>query len=73
MDDFERHVVDSLGRIETKLDSHTGTLDDHEGRIRKSEITLQRWTGMAKAITGVAATGSFIYEAMKGSWHKLFH
>jgi hypothetical protein len=67
--DFEGRVVDSLARIETKLDGHTEELKDHESRIRATEGSLKSGAPVAGA-AGAGAAGAI--ELLSHLFHRLF-
>jgi hypothetical protein len=57
--DFQRHVIDSLGRLETKmdtlvgLDGNGGRVESIDGRIRSLERHNWRQSGFFSAIGAI--------------------
>lgn len=51
--EHESEILQRLTRIETKLDSHIGRIDDHEKRIR----FLERYAFMLVGVFGLIAIG----------------
>ena len=74
---FERDVIQSLSRIETKIDDHKETLDDHETRLRRHTEQISNVENAASVNATKIGTIGVIGGAVGTSfiewvWHKLF-
>lgn len=61
---MDNEVLERLTRIETKLDTAIGRVDDHESRIRRLERAL--WPATGAAATAGGAVGSIASRLLHG-------